>query len=309
MQIPVDKILKNPEQPRTIFDKEKLKQLAATIKEKGQITPIIVDEAPDGYFILIDGERRLMACIMNGMPTIRAEVRESISDDRLELALISNVQRSSMGPVDEAHAYEKLVKKYKTPVAVSKHIGINAITISLRLSLLELPEEIQKLYNLKVLPMSADVLRALKKLDPESMIIVAAKAATRGWTAGGILLAVGKQLKTDARAARKKAREVKRLRPAPAKYVEVVVEKKQETPQTPKQFNTYPVDATGHFNALAMVGDRQHLPSKAITATLATCMSCPLYKEASPKNCGQCPMVVFLNRLVVEIKKNWRWRT
>lgn len=303
MQIPVDKVLPNPDQPRTIFDQEELKQLAGTMKDIGQIHPIIVEKAPGGYFILIDGERRLMACQLNGDKTIRAEIRESASSERLELALISNLQKSTMGPVDEARAYEKLIKKYKTAVAVSRRIGVNAMTISARLSLLELPEDVQKLYNLKSLPMSLDTMRTLKKLEPEAMISVATKAAARGWTATSIQQAVGKQLKNDQRVAKRKALEAKRNKPATsaAEPVEVVVEKKVEP--AAKTFNTYKVDSSGHFNALAMVGDRHYLPGKAVTATLGACMSCPLYKEAGPKICGQCPMVDFLNRLVVEIKK------
>jgi ParB family chromosome partitioning protein len=309
MDISVDKILPNPEQPRTIFDEQELKQLAGTMKDKdiGQIHPIIVEKAPDGYFILIDGERRLQACKLNGSKTIRAEVRNNASNERLELALISNIQKSTMGPVDEARAYEKLIKKYKTAAAVSKRIGVNPMVISSRISLLELPEEVQRLYNLKVFPMSPEVLRSLKKLDPESMISVATKAASRGWTASGIQLAVGKQLKNDARIVRRKEREMKRLRPARDVKAETPTEPKPEPVQaepTPRTYNTYQVDHTGHFNALAMVGDRHHLPTKAITATLGTCMACSLYKEAGPKICGQCPMVDFLNRLVVEIKKS-----
>lgn len=307
MEIPVEKVLPNPDQPRTIFDEEELKQLAGTMKDKsiGQIHPIIVEKGADGYFILIDGERRLQACRLNKTKTIRAEIRNDASNERLELALISNLQKSSMGPVDEARAYEKLIRKYKTAAAVSKRIGVNAMTISSRISLLEIPEEVQKLYNLKVFPMSPEVLRALKKLDPETMISLAAKAAARGWTASGIQLAVGKQLHNDARVARRKEREEKRKKPA--KDQKVVSHPKPEpvpAEPAPRTFNTYKVDHTGHFNALAMVGDRQHLPTKAITATLGACMACPLYKEAGPKICGQCPMVDFLNRLVVEIKKS-----
>lgn len=303
MQISVDKVLPNPDQPRTIFNEEELKILAGTIKDSGQIHPIIVENAPDGYFILIDGERRLMACKMNGMLTIRAEIREQASDERLELALISNLQKSSMGPIDEARAYEKLVKKYKSAAEVSRRIGVNAMTISFRLSLLDLPEEVQRLYNLKSLPMSPDTMRTLKKLAPEAMISVATMAASRRWTANGIQMAVGKQLKNDARIAKRKSLEVKGKEPAAAEQVEVIVEKKPERVSTPKTFNTYKVDHNLHFNALAMVADRDLLPTKAITATLATCMGCGLYREAGPKICGQCPMVEFLNKLVVEIKK------
>jgi ParB/RepB/Spo0J family partition protein len=301
MQIPVDKVLQNPDQPRTIFDKDEIKELAGTIKDKGQIHPIIVEKGSDGYFILIDGERRLMACKLLNLKTIRAEVREQASDERLELALISNLQRSPMGPVDEARAYQKLVEKYKSAAEVSRKIGVNAMTIGFRLSLLELPEEVQKLYNLKAFPMSMDVLRALKKLNPEVMISVAAMAATRGWTAFNIQAAVARQLKNEERIAKRKAKELKKTNPAAAEPVKVIEEKKPES--APKTFNTYKVDHTGHFNALAMVADRQYLPGKVNTATLGTCMSCPLYRQAGPKTCGQCPMVDFLNRLVVELKK------
>jgi hypothetical protein len=131
------------------------------------------------------------------------------------------------------------------------------------------------------------------------MISVASMAATRGWTAFNIQAAVARQLKNEERTAKRKSKGVKG-KPAAAEPEE---EKQVKQAPPEKTFNTYPVDHTGHFNALAMVGDRHLLPGKANTAAIAECMTCPLYKGAGPKTCGTCPLVGFLNRLVVEIKK------
>lgn len=299
MQIPIDRVLPNPDQPRTIFDEEKLSSLAETIKSKGQIHPILVDKAPDGYYILIDGERRLRAMILLGKKTIRAEIREQVSDDRLELALISNIQKASMGPVDEARAYEKLVEKHKTIVAVSKVIGVSVHTITVRLSMLDFPEDVQKIFNMKALQISTDIVRMLKRLDSENMIRVATTAAARGWTAKATLLFIGKELKRLAKPASEKSK-VKQV----SKVKEIVIDEPvilEEKVVRAYTSNTYQLTGN-HFNALAMVGDRHVLPMKLINISVDTCKACPLYREAGPAICGQCAMVDFLNRIAVSIK-------
>lgn len=306
MQIPVDKILPNPKQPRTVFDEAELQELAGTIKSHGVIVPILVDKAPDGYYILIDGERRLRACKLNGMPTINAHIREEAKGDLLELALISNLQRADMGPIDEARAYKNLLKKHKSAAEISRRIGVSAMKIGFRLSLLDLPEEVQKIYNSKIISMRPDVLRALQALPDDSMIKVAASAATRGWTAQTIIAMAALERQRLTKPKKKSKKEVTSKAEEPSEVVETATAAPEvKAPVIPKtyKFNTYNPPHGTPFNALAMVGDRKYLPGVAVTATLGACMTCPLYKEAGPKICGQCPMVDFLNRLVVEIKK------
>lgn len=309
MEIPVEKVLPSPEQPRTIFDQNELDLLAATIKDKGQIHPVIVEQAPDGYFILIDGERRLMACKIAGLPAIRAEVREHVSNDRLELALISNLQRASMGPVDEGRAYQKLLKKYKTLSEVSRRIGISDATIKLKLDLLDFPEEIQKIANARIISISAHVVKAIRKLPKDSMIRVITTAAARGWSSQAIIIAAGREAKRLERNKKKnsiKSAQVRRINTTQKEVLPPIVEESEPEAEKPREiarvYNTYSNEG-GHFNALAMVADRRFLPSKVVTCALATCKDCPLYRDAGKNICGQCPVVDLLNKLVVELKK------
>src|ERR1700690_145444 len=114
--IPVSKILPNPDQPRTIFDEKKLAGLAQSIKENGLVQPVVVEQVGEEY-ILVDGERRWRGVKMLGRGTIEATMRKASNhkgNERLTLALVANVQRSNMGPVDEGKAYEKLYKQLGT---------------------------------------------------------------------------------------------------------------------------------------------------------------------------------------------------
>ena len=104
--IAINRIFPNPDQPRTVFDQEELEGLAQSIKENGLIQPIVVEQAGD-CFILVDGERRWRACQLAGLVHIEAVIRPASNHNgiqRLTHALVANIQRSSMGAIDEAHA-------------------------------------------------------------------------------------------------------------------------------------------------------------------------------------------------------------
>lgn len=123
--IAIDQIVPNPEQPRTLFDEGELQLLAQSITANGLIQPIVVEPAGDGY-ILVDGERRLRACQSIGWTEIEAHVRAATNhggQERLAHALVANIQRAGMGPVDEALAYRKLVKKWGGGATGSKQGG------------------------------------------------------------------------------------------------------------------------------------------------------------------------------------------
>ena len=125
MNIPINKIRPNPRQPRTIFDAAELEQLAQSIRENGIIQPIVVEQ--DGeWFTLIAGERRWRAAKLAGLTEMEATVRARSNHrgtQRLAHALIENVQRSAMGPVDEARAYQELVDELGSADAVAKKVG------------------------------------------------------------------------------------------------------------------------------------------------------------------------------------------
>ena len=146
--IGIDKIKPNRHQPRSIFNEEKLQELAESIKQNGLIEPIVVvrSVAP-GEYELIAGERRLRACKLAGFTEIRAIIQEGASDkDKLDLALIENVQREDLNPIEEAKAYKKYSEEYKyTQEQIANIVKKNRSVIANTMRLLNLPENIQNM--------------------------------------------------------------------------------------------------------------------------------------------------------------------
>jgi ParB family transcriptional regulator, chromosome partitioning protein len=144
-EISIHDIKPNPYQPRREFAPEELKELAQSIRESGLITPITVTEQGSDY-ILVAGERRLRACKQLGMETIPTYFRTVESDEELmELALIENVQRENLNPIEEAMAYRALIERYGlSQETVSERIGKKRSTIANSLRLLKLPQEIRE---------------------------------------------------------------------------------------------------------------------------------------------------------------------
>lgn len=143
--IPVSKISPNPFQPRMDFDREALEELKASIKEKGVIQPITVRLKGDGYE-LISGERRLRASIEAGITEIPAYVIDVKSDqEMLELALIENIQREKLNPIEIAQGYRRLIEECNlTQEEVAQKVSKDRTTVTNFLRLLKLPKPIQK---------------------------------------------------------------------------------------------------------------------------------------------------------------------
>lgn len=134
----------NPFQPREDFDQASIEELAQSIKEKGVIQPLLVRRKGDNYE-LIAGERRLRASISLGLSEIPIIVRNVSDQDSLELALIENIQREGLNPIEEAHAYQHLIDKFQvTQEKISGVLGKARATITNTLRLLKLPHEIQQ---------------------------------------------------------------------------------------------------------------------------------------------------------------------
>lgn len=145
IKISVDKIVPNPNQPRYFFDGGNLKDLAESIREHGVVQPIIVTKLSDGKYELIAGERRLRASKLIGNKDIPAIVREAGNQEKFELAIIENVQRHDLNPIEEAKAYKRLNEEFGlTQEDISKKLGKNRVTIANTIRLLELPVEIQR---------------------------------------------------------------------------------------------------------------------------------------------------------------------
>jgi ParB family transcriptional regulator, chromosome partitioning protein len=139
----VEQIKPNPFQPREDFDPQNIEELAQSIKEKGVIQPLLVRRKGDNYE-LIAGERRLRASNSLGLKEIPIIVRDVSDQDSLELALIENIQREELNPIEEAHAYQHLIDKFQvTQEKISEVLGKSRVTITNTLRLLKLPHEIQ----------------------------------------------------------------------------------------------------------------------------------------------------------------------
>lgn len=145
VKIPLESVVPNPKQPRKYFDENNLKELAESIKEHGVIQPIIVTKINGNKYELIAGERRLEASKLIGLKEIPAIARLATSQQKLELALVENIQRHNLNPIEEAKAYQKLQNEFNlTQEEIAKRTGKSRSAIANIIRLLELPIEIQR---------------------------------------------------------------------------------------------------------------------------------------------------------------------
>ena len=149
LYLDIDRIMPGKQQPRRIFHEESLKELAASIKEKGVLQPVIVSRTGDGTFNLIAGERRWRASVLAGLKKIPALIKNVASKDSLEIALIENIQREDLNPIETAEAFNRLLMDFNlTQEDLSGRVGKERATIANYLRLLKLPDEIKTmLYN------------------------------------------------------------------------------------------------------------------------------------------------------------------
>lgn len=143
--IPVSLVFAGSSQPRRSFKEESIEELAQSIKEKGILQPLLVTERPDGKYEILAGERRLRAAQKIGLSTIPAIVKELPEQDKIEVALIENIQREDLNVLDEAFAYKRLAQEFSlTHEEISKRVGKSRSEISNKMRLLDLPDVIQK---------------------------------------------------------------------------------------------------------------------------------------------------------------------
>jgi ParB family chromosome partitioning protein len=146
LAIPVEQIAPNPRQPRSHFREEALDELAVSIKEYGIIQPLLVSKNEDGDgYTLIAGERRLQASRRAGLKEVPAIVRQATDQMRLELALIENVQRADLNPLEEANAYRQLSEEFHlSHEEIASRVGKSRVAVTNTLRLLNLPGSIQR---------------------------------------------------------------------------------------------------------------------------------------------------------------------
>ncbi|HTD34604.1 MAG TPA: ParB/RepB/Spo0J family partition protein [Candidatus Elarobacter sp.] len=177
-QIPLAKIVPNPRQPRTFFAPEALEELRASIAAFGVLVPVIVRERGDGYE-LIAGERRVRAAKAAGLETIPALVRASDDRESLEVAIIENLQRENLDPLEEAMGFQHLMESYAfTQEQVAERVGKSRPSIANAMRLLSLSDEVKQFVRDGKL--SAGHARALLALPVERREVLARRAIDEG---------------------------------------------------------------------------------------------------------------------------------
>src|SRR5690606_1790323 len=209
-KLPVDALAPGKYQPRRTMDDAKLAELAESIRAQGVIQPIVVREGPGarGTWEIIAGERRWRASKLAGLEEVPVVVREV--DDRtvVAMALIENIQREDLNPLEEANALQRLIDEFDlTHAQAAEAVGRSRAAVSNLLRLLELPPDIRTLVETRALEMGHA--RALLTLAPQAAVALARQAAEHGWSVREVehrvqQLAAGK-VATGAAAARTKA--------------------------------------------------------------------------------------------------------
>lgn len=191
-ELPVDSIRPNEEQPRTRFSEETLRELAASMRTHGVLQPVVVRALPGGGYGLIAGERRLRAARLAGLEAVPAIVREVDEAGALEVALVENLQREDLNPIDEARGYEALMEVAGlSQGAVADRVGKDRSTVANAVRLLDLDTDVQELLSsgsltaghgralLAVRP--ADAQRALaKRVTQKGLSVREVEALARG---------------------------------------------------------------------------------------------------------------------------------
>lgn len=180
-ELPVSRVRPNPYQPRTHFDPAALEELIASIQASGLLQPIVVRERT-GYYELIAGERRLRAVQQLGWEKVPAVIKDVDDRTLLTLALVENLQRHDLSPVDEAAGYQRLLDEFQLPQAeVARLVGRNRSTVANLLRLLKLPDEVRALVHEGKL--SEGHGRALLALEtPAQISRLAQQAVAHGWS-------------------------------------------------------------------------------------------------------------------------------
>ncbi len=143
--IPTSLIAPNADQPRKNFNVETIEELASSIREKGILQPIIVKKKGEGAFEIVCGERRFRAATLCGLAEVPAIIKDIADEDFLEWALIENIQREDLNPIEEAEAYQRLVEERMiSQEEVAKRVGKNRVTVTNTLRLLRLPPEVKQ---------------------------------------------------------------------------------------------------------------------------------------------------------------------
>ncbi len=301
MLIAVDRILPNPQQPRKTFDQAELESLAESVREDqkaggtGVIQAITVEEAEDGWFILQDGERRLRAARLANLAEIPASIAPPLNGtaarDRLVRALVANVQREDLNPIDEARGYQELKNQGMSVDAIARRMGIYRVRIDSRLKLLRLDAPIQEMIA------SGQLSRDIRLADA-LMAIPNAPARLK------MALSLAKKqvaLKPAVAACGKIARKLGGV----------------ADPESQRRASLRLAGKRAHADRLPtrewnMLFQLNRVPPWQVVseAAMGTCDMCALQAVASEETCGQCPAVILLAKMLEGANKKVRqWKT
>lgn len=207
--IPLADISPNPNQPRKFFDEEKINELANSIREKGILHPLLVTRR-NGKYELVSGERRFRAAALAGLKAVPAVIRETESSESLELAIIENVQREDLDPIEEGAAYQELMDRFSyTQEQVAEKVGKDRATVANMIRLLKLPTKAKQ--ALQAGQISMGHARALLGVNEiEKQLYFVDRIAEEGWSVRELEMRVASKrvLKTG-----RKTRELKALPP------------------------------------------------------------------------------------------------
>jgi ParB family chromosome partitioning protein len=193
LRLPVAQIQPNPYQPRQHFDVQRLQELADSIRQQGLVQPVVVRRRPEG-FQLVAGERRLRAAQMVGLETIPALIKKVTDQETLEFALLENLQRDDLNPMEEARAYQRLQSEFHLRQRdVAQRVGKDRSTVANVLRLLQLPAAVQADIEagrlsmgharaLLALKSAADQQRLRDSVIAEGLSVRATEARVRAWT-------------------------------------------------------------------------------------------------------------------------------
>jgi ParB family chromosome partitioning protein len=173
LQVEIENIASNPLQPRRLFDEAKIDELAASVREKGIVQPLLVRRSRDGYE-LIAGERRLRAALKAGLREVPIVVREASDQEALQLALIENLQREDLNSIEEGTAYRRLQEEFQlSQEEIAEKVGKSRPAVANSMRLLLLPQEVQQ--EVAQGKLAAGQARALLGLEREPLILAAAR--------------------------------------------------------------------------------------------------------------------------------------
>lgn len=173
-ELPINEIIPNRDQPRKTFDEAALEELAQSIKQHGVLQPLLVRPIPSGGYQLVAGERRWRACRIAGLNKVPVVIKELTDTETMEIAIIENLQREDLNPIEEAEGLQALIDKCGyTQEEVAVSVGKSRPAIANSMRLLRLPQEVRDMT--KNGDISAGHARALLAFDNEAMMLEAAK--------------------------------------------------------------------------------------------------------------------------------------